>query len=662
MLDRLLISSSARAIDPQFRNVTLLLHGDGSNGGQNNTFIDSSSNNFTVTRNGNTTQGSFSPYGTRWSNYFDGSGDFLSAPSNAAFDLGGGNFTVECWFNANSFAANAALISRYTYTSSGFGWIIQTRGPNTIRFVWGNDNIFDCTVPTMSAGTWYHVAGVRVGNTVTIYLNGVQAGQNTGVTNFSDASSTTLQIGRTHTITDDFPGYISNVRVVKGTAVYTSNFTVPTAPLTAITNTSLLTCQSNRFRDASTNNFAITSNGDVRVTPFSPYAPTAPYSAAANGGSAYFDNNGDYLSVPASSNLSFGLNNFTIEAWVYGSGSFSTDPICESRASNLSTGGYAFLVTSSGNLNVYTAGGFVGASTGTISPGSWNHVALVRSGVGVNQTTYYINGVASGTITLSSTLTDPATNETKIGGSTTVGENWGGFISNLRIVNGTAVYTSSFTPPTSPVTAISGTSLLLNGTNAAIFDSAADNNLETIGNAQVSTVQSKFGGSSVYFDGTGDYLVVPNNTELQMGSGNFTIEFWWYPLSNSGYQTPIEKGYTNSGGLILQTEGDGKILVYASGAAVITASTAVTLNTWNHMALVRNGTSLVLYLNGVSVGSATNSTNFNSTGLMGIGANVSGGGAGGYPINGYIDDLRITKGVARYTSNFTPPTAPFPDQ
>ena len=72
-----LLMSGGGPTDPYFENVTLLLHGDGTNGGQNNTFIDGSSNNYTITRNGNTTQGSFNPYGTFWSNYFDGSGDYL---------------------------------------------------------------------------------------------------------------------------------------------------------------------------------------------------------------------------------------------------------------------------------------------------------------------------------------------------------------------------------------------------------------------------------------------------------------------------------------------------------------------------------------------------------------------------------------------------------
>jgi len=169
-------------------------------------------------------------------------------------------------------------------------------------------------------------------------------------------------------------------------------------------------------------------------------------------------------------------------------------------------------------------------------------------------------------------------------------------------------------------------------------------------------------GGSGYFDGSGDYLTVSNNAALQMGSGDFTIEYWWYPTSIAGYQNPIDKGYAQSGGLLLQTgNGDGQIVVYASGSAVITASAAVRANAWNHMALVRNGTSLVLYLNGASVGSATNSTNFNNASDLGIGATAiapSGGSIGSFPIVGYLNGVRFVKGTAVYTAAFTPPTAP----
>ena len=105
---------SGLTVDPQFNYVTMLLHGDGTNGAQNNTFLDSSTNNFTITRNGNTTQGSFSPYGSNWSNYFGGTGDYLDV--SLISTLGTGNFTVECWFN-NVDLVNQPIFSIGTFSS-----------------------------------------------------------------------------------------------------------------------------------------------------------------------------------------------------------------------------------------------------------------------------------------------------------------------------------------------------------------------------------------------------------------------------------------------------------------------------------------------------------------------------------------------------------------
>uniref|UniRef100_UPI0037BE58A4 hypothetical protein n=1 Tax=Flavobacterium sp. TaxID=239 RepID=UPI0037BE58A4 len=102
MLNNKLLGSTGAVSDPNFENVSLLLQGDGTNGAQNNTFLDSSTNNFTITRNGNTTQGTFSPYGDLWSNYFDGNGDILSLTANANLNISTGNFTIEGWINPDS--------------------------------------------------------------------------------------------------------------------------------------------------------------------------------------------------------------------------------------------------------------------------------------------------------------------------------------------------------------------------------------------------------------------------------------------------------------------------------------------------------------------------------------------------------------------------------
>jgi hypothetical protein len=137
-----------------------------------------------------------------------------------------------------------------------------------------------------------------------------------------------------------------------------------------------------------------------------------------------------------------------LEAWVYPTTLSGTKPILESRSAASSAAGYAWLVNSSGFLNVFTNNGFLGASSSALTANVWTHVALVRTGTGTNQTTYYINGVASGTITMSGNFTDALTSETKVGGSTSAGEVWVGYIDDLRITNGVARYTAAFTPPT----------------------------------------------------------------------------------------------------------------------------------------------------------------------------------------------------------------------
>jgi hypothetical protein len=654
--------------DPYFEYVTMLLHGDGTNGAQNNTFLDSSTNNFTITRNGDATQGSFSPFSRAdgyWSNYFDGSGDFLNTNSLTL----SGDFTVEAWVYMPSTSTAYCVIGVGDDFSGGF--IFHTTNTGALR-VFGNNAQVIVGSGTVTTNTWNHVAFVRSGSTNTLYLNGVSQGTATNSTSWSG----TVRVGReiyAGNLGIEYLGYISNVRVVNGTAVYTGAFTPPTSPLTAIANTALLTCQSNRFKDNSTNAYTITPNGNVAVQVFNPFNPTTAYDTATNGGSGYFDGSGDSLSIAnnAAFNLDFG--DATIEAWVY----YTSQPgstgqsIFDCMIDNVS--GYNFYSYPYGAGGIAIAmqsfnGGYqqIYVTNNYIPVGVWAHVAFTRAS-GTNR--FFVNGVQCTTNTGTFTSSLASGGNTIYVGARSSGNPFYGYISNLRVLKGTALYTANFTPPTAPLTNITNTSLLLNFTNGGIFDNAAMSDSQTVGNFQISTSVFKYGTGSLAFDGNGDYLFVPPNRAdiSNFDTGNFTIEFWWYPTTLATTQPLIYRTdnaavpfaydyvitYNTSLGLRFYTNLGG------SGTVSQGATTGWSTNTWYHVAVVRSGTTLTIYRNGTSIASGTNSNNLTNT--SGTPMYI-----GGEPLDplystGYIDDLRITKGYARYTANFTPPTAAFPN-
>jgi hypothetical protein len=637
--------------DPYFNYVTMLLTGDGTNGAQNNTFLDSSTNNFTITRNGNTTQGSFSPYGANWSNYFDGTGDYLTTPSISL----SGDFTIEGWFFRQS-GNNYFFTVGDSATASGIEAYVGTGG--TVLNLYSNSNA-EITATPFATTTWSHLAVVRSGTTITMYVNGTSVGTWTSSATFSG----TVYVGAefySSSVTGSMAGYISNFRIVNGTAVYTTTFTPSTTPLTAITNTQLLTCQSNRFIDNSTNAYTVTVNGNTSVQRFSPFSPTASYDTATIGGSGYFDGTGDYLT---SSSGNIGTGDFTIEGWFY----FTTTPDTMGLFQTSSTAGgfapnqsanLAVATASSSTWQIYAKNTFTTSSSTSVPVNAWGHMALVRSGT---TTVLYINGAV--VITLTSDSTNYSTANMGLGG---IYDNssylLNGFLSSFRVVVGTAVYTSAFTPPTAPLTAISGTSLLTNFTNAGIPDSAMMNDLETVGNAQVSTSVKKYGTGSLAFDGTGDFLLsnLPTTNLCAFGTGAFTIEFWLYINTTSGYQV-LYDSRNGAAGAYTTIYLNGATLTYeANNAAQITAGSGLSTSTWYHIAVARSGTSTKMFINGTQTGSTyTDSTNYLCDAKRPV-IGADGANTANNNLNGYIDDLRVTKGYARYTSNFTAPTAAFP--
>ena len=642
---------------------------------QSATIVDNSSNNFTITangnaaaiatstlypaitRNGNTTQGTFSPFSLpdgQWSNYFDGAGDSLTA---TGVDLSSGDWTIECWVYFQSFATTAPHIFSIGTNATNRFALFRDPGTSKFNFITVNSNVFVSanSTTTPAVGQWYHVAVVSSSGTRTLYVNGVSENTSTSAIN----NGTSYAIGNLQYspgANDPLTGYVSNFRVVTS-AVYTSNFTPTTAPLTAITNTQYLTCQSNRFVDTSSSARAITRNGDVRVTAFSPFAPTAAYDAGTNGASGYFDGTGDYLSV--ADDAAFDLPaDFTLEGWFYPQ-SYSTAFSFALGSENSGSNGFNVFFSSS-TMGLFSNNTNVISVTNTASLNTWHHFAVVRSGSTI---TFYINGVSAGTATNTTSFTGVAGNGFGICAAYTSSyfARGTGYISNFRLVKGTAVYTSAFTPPTAPLTAITNTSLLLNFTNAGIIDSTGKNVLETVADAQIDTTTKKYGTGAMEFDGSGDWLLMPNTPDQQLGTGNFTVEFWVYLATGDtgSARGLVAKGTSTTGWLVSLDSSEKVVFTYSS--STITSSGAINLDAWNHIAVVREGTGsnqTKIYINGTNDGTDTVSTDFNQTSVMYVGCNRTAGD----PMKGFIDDVRVTKGIARYTTTFTPPTAPFEDQ
>jgi hypothetical protein len=643
-------SKSGAVADPkdaQFNYVTMLLHGNGTNGAQNNTFVDSSTNNFTITRNGNTTQGTFTPYGSNWSNYFDGTGDYLSTPNSTSLQWGTGDFCVEAWIFPNSITGSKEIVCKGVNDAGTFDFGLY----GSKIELYTTALVFSSTT-SIVANTWTHVAVTRSGTTLRCFINGALDTTVTSSYNFNNTGTFYVGVYGSAAV-NYFNGYLSNVRCVKGSAVYTSAFTPSTTPLTAITNTQLLTCQSNRFIDNSTNAFTLTKNGDTSVQRFSPFNATSAYSTSVIGGSGYFDGSGDYLDLASNAAFSFGTGDFTVEMWLYHTSNSAQRII----GNYVSSGNTEYDIEFAANGTVYFGSYLTYTQTSTaVSLNAWTHIAWVRAS-GVE--TFYINGVSAGSATRS--LNFSSTTGPRIAGSKDLTTNlYNGYISDVRIVKGTAVYTTTFTPPTAQLTAITNTSLLLSYINAGILDNAMMNDLETVGNAQISTSVKKYGTGSMAFDGSGDWLTASSSSNYGYGSGDFTIEFWAYPTSGTGVQVFLDQrtGSSISAVPTIYTS-SGTIYYYVSGSNRITGS-SLSLNQWSHIAICRSGTSTKMFINGTQSGSTFTDTTTYLNAPVRIGDGND--GAGPYPFSGYIDDLRITKGFARYTANFTAPTAAFADK
>jgi hypothetical protein len=441
----------------------------------------------------------------------------------------------------------------------------------------------------------------------------------------------------------------------------------------------------NFLKDSSVNNFTFTSTLSVSASTATPFSlsNTVTWQITSDPlGSVSFNGTSQYLSnTTALTTFTFGSDDFTVEYWVYYN-SLQAAYQHIAGPSTLSAAGFAFgiygdVVGANGSGRLYLTTSAVSYFTDrTIGTGQWYHVAFVRTS---GTLVAYANGVGSTGIAAAVNCTDTGIS---IGALPTLGSYYSNaYVSSLRVTNGVAVYTANFVVPTQPlrgqqsaganIAAITGTqtSLLLQTPNNAAFitDSSANNITLTNNGTTPAAALTPFNFApkgSVLFNGTNQSLTTTVATssalDLATGAGNWTVECWVYAtsLASSGSIFWKTAGANPSYALWLNATVPQWIVGDGAGGGGVQNLPAITTNTWYHFALVRNGSTFTAYTNGV--GNSPFTTPF----TMGNGGASTtlyvGAASDGRFFPGYISNLRVTKGVAVYTGNFTPPTQPLP--
>jgi hypothetical protein len=415
--------STGPDLDPYYNLVSLHLKGDVNTGRNYNAFSDASSNNFRLTNNGDVRGSSFSPYGTSWSNYFSGVSDLLTFSTITL----GSSFTIEFFvYFPTTPSANAVIIS-----NNATNWVGVSNTAVALSYSAGTRSFSF----TPAGGTWYYVQLINSASSLTCYVNGTQVGTaQTGPSSFA--------LNRIAGYTNvGFTGYLSSVRL-NSTALAAS--TTPTSPLTDVSNTVLLTCQSNRFIDNSSSPLTLTKGGSLSVSSFSPFLETDTTS-----GSGYYDGTGDGLAIStAQANLGFGTDNFSTEFWAYRTNANAFIVVFQLNTYN--TGLYIRTESTTYNDSFYFVNNSWNWDPATNFPvNAWTHICVTRQSGWLR---FFVNGKL---IVSAANTSNMAAATADVGAA-----GYAGYLSDVRVVKGsvpveyqtsvTTVGTQVFSPPPPP--------------------------------------------------------------------------------------------------------------------------------------------------------------------------------------------------------------------
>lgn len=593
-----------------------LLHGDG-NG---NVFSDSSlANPKTVTSYGDSMQtASQSKFGGK-SMYFDGNGDYLSLTNDADVQFGGNDFTIDFWIrpvtttgelvskrsdsdsSASAFTISA-YVGQYIFAGAGAGWDASL------------------TFGSVDVDVWTHVAVVRSGNNFYLFKNGVLGRTFASASSSIGVNSMPLEVGRNHVGTGWLNGYIDEFRVSKGIARWTSNFN--SALPSAFLNQSTVL-----FGGVPVDLGSVTNGGTIITT-------TAPAHAAGAVDVTVANSDGQ------SATLSGG---YTYNA--------APDIVSILPISGSKVGGDAITVTGTGfygNPSI-TLGGVAATSVNVVNSTTITAVTPAHN---------------SGTVDVVVTNEDGQL-DTFSGGFT-----FNEFAPTVSSIDPTSGPVSGGTDVTISGSNFSGgidanTKLLLHGdgSGSSFADSSLDpKTIAANGNATQSATQSKFGDKSAYFDGSGDYLAIPDSDDWNFGTGDFTIDYFVYQKSyaSSHFNQQMhlsQSSYPTAWWSLFTMNNNGTLYFEVNGIPVFqTAAGAIKLNTWQHVAVARKDGVTKLFIDGALMSNAADTNNYpNVAAPLRIGAQNT----DIMWFDGYLDEVRISKGAARWTSDFTPLTSQY---
>ena len=401
-----------------------------------------------------------------------------------------------------------------------------------------------------------------------------------------------------------------------------------------VKNTGVNGANNNTFLDSSPNNFTVTRTGNVAQGSFGP---------ATGVNSAYFDGNGDNLSVTNNAVFNFSTGDFTLETYYNSAVSLTTGNTLNDRFffSATGTGGLFFGISTGSAIEVgigRTGTAWDNRVAITITPNTWNHIAVTRTSGTVR---FWLNGAQLGTSFTNTNSYNVSATSLNIGSQGSA-YYWNGWLALARASN-IARYTTNFTPSTS-YTSDANTSLFLQFNNAAIYDAASKNNIETV-SATVSST-SIFNLNSIVFNGSSN-LFIPSSTDFGFGSGDWTVDGWLYQPSTSADATLIDTRTASNAGISIYSSvatGGNNKLSYANNSAVLAfASVAFTANTWSYWMVKRTSGIVTGFVNGVQVFSVSDTRTLASSTSAYIGRNYT----STQPLNANTFDIRITKGIAR---------------